>query len=232
MSNHRTGQHIEGLPVFSTDVVIWDERELPRLQHANSDIAVRMTTTDTHQPFGSANELTAAADDLFQRFATMCGATLINHEWGFAKLPSLPGRYAQSILAQHPVYPTGYTLVAEVQIIRRIFNTMPQSVLQGVLAGHRDALSVGFVGGISIPPAVDVKKEPFRLSDYPHERNYKLAADFAYGKRGPGLTNPNELFLVDIDPYVLSNDPSYELPYTPYTPTQKDYLQFLSNPGF
>ncbi len=233
MSNHRTGRHIEGLPVFSTDAVTWNERELPGLQQSKQDTAVRFTLTDMHQPFGSAVELTSAADELFERFATMCGATLIDHEWGFAELPRQPMNPRWLRMAQHPIYPTGYTLVAEVEIIRRIFNTMPQSALNGIIAGHNNALATGFVGDVGeIPVAANANNEPFRLTDYPFGRRYKLPRDFAYGRRGKGLTDPNALFFVDIEPYILSNDPNYALPYTPYIPTEEDYRQCLANPGF
>jgi hypothetical protein len=130
---------------------------------------------------------------------------------GFSKLPEKGTSTIASGLANHPLYPNGYTLVVRVEVIRRIFNTMPLAVHERIISGHNQALDLGFVGGIDVP-GVETE-EPVRLSDYPIERQGKLRKDFAYGLRASSTSNA--LYFVDIEPYILSNDLDFVLPYTP-----------------
>ncbi len=216
MTNPRTGEILDGIPVFSSDAVLWDSAKLPQIQYTASEGAIRVTLSDSHQPFDTTSQLTEVADELFSRFATACGAVVVEHEWGFAKIPEQDTPDTANSLARHPIYPEGFTLVARVEVIRRIFNTLPLAIHQSIITGHEQALQKGYVGGMEAPKRTG---ESFRLTDYPRERQYKLPKDFGYGRAGLGLANHNRLYFLDIEPYVMSNDPNFVVPYAP---SQKD----------
>lgn len=214
--NQKTGELLDGLPVFATDVVTWSRSALRTIGQSGEDSVVRLALTDTHQPFESVAKLTDAADKLFARFSEMCGAVLIEHEWGLTRLPVAPLTSSRGRLARHPIYPDGFTLVSRVEVIRQGITTMSRKSQKGIVDGHNKALELGLAGGTQLPATSTV--EPFRLSDYPLSQQYWMHTDFAYGRSGHRQSYANELYLVDIDPYILSNDPHAKLPYTPNEP--------------
>ncbi len=66
------------------------------------------------------------ADEQFENAAGYCEANVVPHSWGLRNIVGLPhyGRYPQS---QHPLIPTGYGLVAEVNVIQDVRSLEPDN---------------------------------------------------------------------------------------------------------
>ena len=107
---------------FSTDEVVWSRPELllATSGYAETEITryCRISDAITTRMYHSADEMVQATDEAFSKIAKLCGARVIQHEWGIAKLPPdnlLPKDGRRSYA--HPLLPQGFGLALRMPVL-------------------------------------------------------------------------------------------------------------------
>ncbi|HEY4964013.1 MAG TPA: hypothetical protein VIH90_04925 [Candidatus Saccharimonadales bacterium] len=108
-----------GLPVFGPDTeVLTTKEEFRAAQNGVNDRFIRIVGL-LGGNLTDLTEVIEAADQAMTRFATIIGAKVVDHEWGFYKPTNIEGflvkrRQCKSLL------PPGLALVATVDVVRNV----------------------------------------------------------------------------------------------------------------